>query len=219
MNGAKTMREAAIMHFLKMSVMSVFVFVACVVVSGMVSSASESDAALEEVTTHKGKPAPDFTLENLVKENIGPRDFRGSVLVLAFGFSKQTAYAPEVCRARIRAVFEGENVHFLKVVHINKPFFLTENFIRDKMKKEFEGDPVPVKYSAIDWGGAAGLDAKYGITDKEIPWYFIIDKEGTIQFACKMWSHEDNLKQLSERVSEILKAGEEAQLEEQGAAE
>jgi len=101
-----------------------------------VSANSDKQAAASGMEINKGDPAPDFTLKNLLGDNVSLKDFRGHVLVLAFGFSKKTAKDPEQYRSRISSNFENRKVKFLKLIHINKPLFLTENFILKKMKKE-----------------------------------------------------------------------------------
>lgn len=164
-----------------------------------------------EITINRGSPAPGFTLKNLLGNNVSLKDFRGNILVLAFGFSKQTAKDPEQYRSRISSDFKGKGVKFLKLIHINKPLFLSENFILEKMKKQFDTDE-PLIYSAIDWGGSLNLDEKYGITDKSRPVLIIVGKKGRILYGLQGWYSANNLKKIEKEISTILKLGEDAYL-------
>jgi putative ABC transport system substrate-binding protein len=175
-----------------------------------VPAGSDGEGALE-TRFNIGKPAPGFTLENLLGDKISLKDFRGSVLVLAFGFSKKTAKDPEEYRSRIMSDFKDEAVKFLKLIHINKPLFLTENFILEKMKKEFSTEE-PLVYSAIDWGGSLGLDEKYGITDKDSPTLIVVGREGRILYGLTGWYSDANLRKIEKEISTILEVGEDAYL-------
>ena len=62
---------------------------------------SEQEVPFSEIKVDKGAPAPDFTLESLLGEQISMKGFRGSLVVVAFAFSKQTAKNIEKYRGRI----------------------------------------------------------------------------------------------------------------------
>jgi len=163
------------------------------------------------LNVNKGKIAPGFTIENLVGEMISLKDFRGNVLILTFGFSKSTALDLEMYRERINTDFNEKGVSFLKVIHINKPVFLTKDFILSKMTKKFETDE-PLKLSVIDWGGSLGLDKKYGIKNKDNPITFIIGREGRILFGFPGFFSDENYKILTDELNKILKVGEDSYL-------
>jgi putative ABC transport system substrate-binding protein len=172
--------------------------------------ASEQEG-YSELNLDRGKPAPGFTLKNLLGDDVSLKDFTGNILVLSFGFSKKTAKDPEQHRKRITTDFKGKEVKFLKLIHINKPLFLTENFILEKMKKEYD-TKEPLIYSAIDWGGSLGLDEKYGITDKSAPAFVIVGRKGRILYGLQGFYSEDSLKKIEKEISTVFKIGEDAYL-------
>lgn len=183
---------------------------------GSANAGPQVDEALSEMEIDRGRFAHDFTLENLLDEEISMSDFAGNVLVLAFGFSKETAKDIENFRSGIASAFEGKPVSCLKVVHINKPLFLTKGFILRKMRGEFDTEDA-LKYLVIDWGGSLELDRKYGITDKESPSLYIIGREGRILYAAQGWYSEANLAALAREISLALEQGEDAYLENRAA--
>jgi len=177
---------------------------------------SGQEGSFSEITVDKGDSAPDFTLESLLGEKISIKDFRGSLVVVAFAFSKQTAKDIEKYRARIFSDFKDKGVNCIKLVHINKPIFITKNFILKKMKREFEGEE-PLKYLCIDWGGSLCLDEKYGIKSKDSPTLIIIGREGRILYGLQGFYSEDSLNKIEQELSTILKVGENAYLGESAA--
>ena len=178
---------------------------------------SEQEGSFSEITVDKGASAPDFTLESLLGEKISIKDFRGSLVVVAFAFSKQTAKDIERYRGRIFSDFKDKGVNCIKIVHINKPIFITKNFILKKMRGEYEGDE-PLKYLCIDWGGSLGLDIKYGVKSKDFPTLIIIGREGRILYGLQGFYSEDSLNKIEQELSTILKVGENAYLGESSAA-
>jgi len=178
---------------------------------------SEKKGSFSEVTIDKGAPAPDFTLANLLGEKVSIKGFRGSLLVVAFAFSKETAKDVENYRARIFSDFKDKGVNCIKIVHINKPIFITKGFILKKMKREFEGEG-PLKYLCIDWGGSLDLDEKYGVKSKDSPTLIIIGKEGRILYGLQGFYSEESLNKIEQELSTILKVGENAYLGKSSAA-
>jgi len=175
------------------------------------AAGSEQEDTFSEIKVNKGKPAPDFTIESLLGEKISIKDFRGSLVVVAFAFSKQTAKDIEKYRGRIFSDFKDKGVNCIKIVHINKPIFITKDFILKKMRREYEGEE-PLKYLCIDWGGSLGLDEKYGVKTKDVPSLIIIGREGRILYGLQGFYSEDSLKRLEKEISTILKVGENAYL-------
>jgi len=173
---------------------------------------------VSEVRLDKGSIAPGFTLENMDGENISLKDFRGSILVLSFGFEKGPAADIEKYRSAINAYFKEKGVKFLKVIAINKPIFITKDFVRKKMKGLFN-TKEPIKHTVIDWGGSLGLDKKYTIKDIDIPSFFILGREGKILFDLQGWYSEKNLNKLKKELSTILEMGENAYLGNPGATQ
>ncbi len=173
-------------------------------------AASEQESNVSGIQLNEGSIAPDFTIESMLKENVSLRDYRGSILVLAFGFAMDPAKDIEKYRSRIRSDFKEKGVSFLKVIHINIPSF-GKWFVLKMMKKNFPGEET-TKHTVIDWGGSLSLDEKYGIKDKEPPTLFIIGREGRILFALQGLFSEDNVKKLEEEISNILNVGENAYL-------
>ena len=197
--------------------------VAIVLLGALITMSTKSMAAdsgqegsFSEITVDKGDSAPDFTLENLLGEKISIKDFRGSLVVVAFAFSKQTAKDIEKYRARIFSDFKDKGVNCIKLVHINKPIFITKNFILKKMKREFEGEE-PLKYLCIDWGGSLGLDEKYSVKSKDSPTLIIIGREGRILYGLQGFYSKDSLNKIEQELSTILKVGENAYLGESAA--
>jgi len=174
--------------------------------------------SVSEVRLDKGSIAPGFTLENMDGENISLKDFRGSILVLSFGFEKGPAADIEKYRSAINAYFKEKGVKFLKVIAINKPIFITKDFVRKKMKGLFN-TKEPIKHTVIDWGGSLGLDKKYTIKDIDIPSFFILGREGKILFDLQGWYSEKNLNKLKKELSTILEMGENAYLGNPGATQ
>jgi len=172
---------------------------------------SEQGNSFSEITVDKGASAPDFTLENLLGEKISIKDFSGGLVVVAFAFSKQTAKDLEKYRSRIFSDFKDRGVNCIKLIHINKPIFITKNFILKKMKREFEGEE-PLKYLCIDWGGSLGLDEKYGVKTKDSPTLIIIGREGRILYGLQGFYSEGSLNKIEQELSTILKVGENAYL-------
>jgi len=191
--------------------LSIVLAVVSIILMVSVSAGSDQKGIASEMKIHRGTTAPGFTLKNLLGDNVSLKDFRGNILVLAFGFSKQTAKDPEQYRSRISSDFKDKGVKFLKLIHINKPRFLTENFILKKMTKQFDTEE-PLIYSAIDWGGSLNLDEKYHITDKSCPILFIVGRKGRILYGLSGWYSTDNLKKIEQEISNILKIGEDAYL-------
>lgn len=181
------------------------------------AAGSEKDTSFSEITVDKGASAPDFTLESLLGEKISTKDFRGSLLVVAFAFSKQTAKDIERYRGRIFSDYRDKGVNCIKIVHINKPIFITKDFILKKMRREYEGEE-PLKYLCIDWGGSLGLDEKYGVKTKEVPTLIIVGKKGRILYGLQGFFSEDSLKKIEQELSTILKVGENAYLGKSSAA-
>ena len=173
-------------------------------------AASEQESNVSGVQLNKGSIAPDFTIENMLKKNVALKDYRGSILVLAFGFAMDPAKDIEKYRSRIRSDFKGKGVSFLKVIHINIPSF-GKWFVVKMIKKNFP-DEETINHTVIDWGGSLSLDEKYGIKDKEPPTLFIIGREGRILFALQGLFSEDNLKKIEKELSNILSVGENAYL-------
>ncbi len=87
-----------------------------------VSAGADQKCVASEMKVNRGSPAPDFTLKNLLGDNVSLKDFRGEILVLAFGFSKKTAKDPEQYRSRISSDFKDKGVKFLKLIHINNNY-------------------------------------------------------------------------------------------------
>ena len=205
--------------------MSLSLWIVAIVLSGALimintksmAAGSEQEDTFSEIKVDKGKPAPDFTLESLLGEKISIKDFRGSLVVVAFAFSKQTAKDIERYRGRIFSDFKEKGVNCIKIVHINKPIFITKDFILKKMRREYEGDE-PLKYLCIDWGGSLGLDEKYGVKTKDVPTLIIIGREGRILYGLQGFYSEDSLKKIEQELSTILKVGENAYLGESSAA-
>lgn len=168
--------------------------------------ASEKDSSPSGVAFLKGSVAPDFTIESMMKEKVSLKDYRGSILVLAFGFNMDSAKDIEKYRDRIRADYKSKGVNFLKVIHINIPSF-GKGFVLKRMKKLFPGEET-TKHTVIDWGGAAKLDKKYGIKEKEPPTLFIIGKEGKLLYCLQGLFDDENLVKIENEISEILKIGE-----------
>jgi putative ABC transport system substrate-binding protein len=183
--------------------------------SGVLVAGPVEGDPLVEFGARRGAMAPGFTLTNLLDEEMSLSDFRGRVLVLAFGFSKDTAKDIENFRSAIFFDFLGQGVECLKLVHINKPLWLTKGFILRKMRGEFDTEDA-LKYLVIDWGGSLELDTKYGIPDKESPSLVIIGKGGRILYECQAWYSEDNLAALEKEIAAVLGAGTDAYLEERG---
>ena len=82
------------------------------------ASAGSEQEGTAEIKLDRGKPAPDFTLKNLLGDDVSLNDFKGNILVLAFGFSKQTAKDPGQYRSRISSDFKDRGVKSLKLIHI-----------------------------------------------------------------------------------------------------
>ena len=173
-------------------------------------AASEQKSNATGVEFNKGSIAPGFTIENMLKENVSLKDYRGSILVLAFGFSMDSAKDIEEYRSRIRSDFKKEGVSFLKVIHINIPSF-GKWFVIQMIKKNFPGEET-INHTVIDWGGSLSLDEKYGIKDKKPPTLFIIGREGRLLFALQGMFSEDNLKILEKEITTIVEVGEDAYL-------
>jgi putative ABC transport system substrate-binding protein len=200
------------MRFQKMSLP---LWILVVVLSGVLimfntksmAADSEQEGSFSEFTVDKGASAPDFTLDSLLGEKISIKDFRGSLVVVAFAFSKQTAKDIERYRGRIFSDFKDKGVNCIKIVHINKPIFITKDFILKKMRREYEGEE-PLKYLCIDWGGSLGLDLKYGVKTKDVPSLIIVGREGRILYGLQGFYSEDSLKKLEQELSTILKVGE-----------
>ena len=200
--------------FLTIGVIALGLSVALIMMNTTAMAAGpEQKNSYLEIEVNKGRPAPDFSLESLLGEKISLKDFRGSPLVVAFAFSKQTAKDIEKYRSRIFSDFTEKGVNCIKIVHINKPIFITKNFILKKMKREFEGE-APLKYLCIDWGGSLGLDEKYGIKAKDVPSLIIIGKEGRILYGLQGFYSDNSLKVIEQELSTILNAGENAYLGE-----
>ncbi|MCP3876215.1 MAG: redoxin domain-containing protein [Desulfobacteraceae bacterium] len=199
--------------------MSLPLWVVCLVLSSVLfminanssALASEKEVAFSEIKVNKGASAPDFTLESLLGDNISIKDFRGHLVVVAFAFSKETAKNIENYRSRIFSDFKDKGVNCIKIVHINKPIFITKKFILKKMRREFKGEE-PLKYLCIDWGGSLDLDEKYGVKTKDAPTLMIIGSEGRILYGLQGFFSEDSLKKVEDEISTILKVGENAYL-------
>lgn len=174
-----------------------------------VYAGSEQKDASSVIKVNKGRPAPDFELESLLGEKISLKKFRGSLVVVAFAFSKQTAKDIEKYRGQIFSDLKDKGVHCIKIVHINKPIFITKDFILKKMRGEYEGEE-PLKYLCIDWGGSLGLDEKYNIKTKDAPSLIIIGREGRILYGLQGFFSEDNLEAIEQEILTILKIGENA---------
>jgi len=174
--------------------------------------------SVSEVGLAKGSIAPGFTLENMDGENISLKDFRDSILVLSFGFEKGPAADIEKYRSVINADFKEKGVKFLKVIAINKPIFITKDFVRKKMRGLFNTQE-PIKHTVIDWGGALGLDKKYMIKDIDVPSFFILGRKGQILFDLQGWYSEENLIRLKKELSTILEMEENAYLGNSGATQ
>jgi putative ABC transport system substrate-binding protein len=172
---------------------------------------AEGDTAFSVIEVNKGAPAPDFTLESLLGEQISLTDFKGQLLVIAFAFSKQTAKDIEQYRSRISSDFKDKGVACIKIVHINKPIFITKDFILKKMRREYDGEE-PLKYLCIDWGGSLGLDEKYGVQSKEVPTLMIVGREGRILYGLQGFYSDESVKTLENEISSILNVGESAYL-------
>jgi len=173
--------------------------------------APEENGLGYEIEIQKGIKAPDFTLESILKEKMSLKDFTGKTLVLLFGFSKQTAKDIEQWRGRIFSEFKEKGVICLKIIHINKPLFLTKDFILNKMRGEYKTEE-PLKYLCIDWGGTLELDKKYGVRSKEDPALFIIGNNGDLLYGFQGWCKEQNIVKLNQELSKILRIGEAAYL-------
>ncbi|NNK85196.1 MAG: hypothetical protein HKO91_06575, partial [Desulfobacterales bacterium] len=173
-------------------------------------AASTPEQNVSGLQMNKGSIAPEFTIENMLKENVSLKDYRGSVLVLSFGFSMDSAKDIENYRTRIRSDFKNEGVSFLKVIHINIPSF-GKWFVVKMIKKNFPGEET-IKHTVIDWGGSLSLDEKYGILDKEPSTLFIIGREGRILFGLQGMFSEDNLKKVEKELTTIFEVGENAYL-------
>lgn len=195
------------MYLLKRFVSFAFKCALIIVCVNSPAICSGQEVAFSEIEVNKGSTAPDFTLESLLGEKISMRDFRGGLVVAAFAFSKETAKDIENYREKIYSKYKDKGVNCIKIVHINKPIFITKNFILKKMKREFEGEE-PLKYLCIDWGGALGLDEKYGIKTKDAPTLVIVGSEGRILYGLQGFYSEDSLKKIEKEISTILKVGE-----------
>lgn len=174
------------------------------------TAASKQEENASGVQINKGSIAPEFTIENMLKENVSLKDYRGSILVLAFGFNMDSAKDIEKYRSRIRSEFKNEGVSFLKVIHINIPSF-GKWFVVKMIKKNFP-DEETINHTVIDWGGSLSLDEKYGIKDKKPNTLFIIGREGRILFGLQGMFSEDNLEKMEKELTTILKVGEDAYL-------
>lgn len=172
---------------------------------------SEQEAPFSEIKVDKGAPAPDFTLDSLLGEKISIKGFRGSLVVVAFAFSKQTAKNIEKYRGKIFSDLKDKGVNCIKIVHINKPLFITKDFILKKMRREYKGEE-PLKYLCIDWGGSLGLDEKYGVKSKDVPTLIIVGRKGRILYGLQGFYSEESLNKIEQELSTILKIGENAYL-------
>ena len=198
----------------------VYLVLSSALITGLSTSlaqGSEGEVVFSEIEVNKGAPAPDFTLESLLGEPISLKAFNGQLLVIAFAFSKQTAKDIEQYRSRIFADFKDKGVTCIKIVHINKPIFITKDFILKKMRREYEGEE-PLKYLCIDWGGSLGLDEKYGVQSKDVPTLMIIGRDGSILYGLQGFYSENSVKELENEISNILKVGERPYLGETSAS-
>ena len=74
-------------------------------IAAPLAQCAEGETVFSEIAVKKGAPAPDFTLESLLGDQISLKDFKGHLLVIAFAFSKQTAKDIEQYRSRLFSDF------------------------------------------------------------------------------------------------------------------
>jgi len=169
---------------------------------------------LSVIGDKKGSLAPEVTLRNLLEQPVSLSDFRGELLLVGFASRRDQNLSQtiEQFRQRIRTDFTNPEIPFLRVSTIDKPLFMTEKTILKKMRKGVNNDAKLIQQTLVNFDLSLGMDELYGITNPDVPWFFVIGKKGHILFVCSGWYSEDNVALLEQELSKILQIGEEAYL-------
>jgi putative ABC transport system substrate-binding protein len=206
MSGLKTISKPL---FLTIAIALCFTF--AIVLLFSISTVTADSEGFTEIKIDKGSEAPDFELENILGDKITLKKMRGNLVVLAFAFSKETAMDVENYREKIYSKFKDNGLHCIKIVHINKPLFITKNFILKRMTKQFKGDE-PLKNLCIDWGGTLELDQKYKIATKEMPSCILIGRKGRILYGIQGFFSDSSLAAIEKVITRVIEVGEEKYL-------
>ena len=194
------------------------VFVAGILLPFTTPAASEG--GLSVVLDKQGSLAPDFSFRNLLEQQVSLNDFRGQLILVGFAFKSDQKLSQDIeqFRQRIRSDFTDPEIPFLRVSNIDRPFFMSEDTILKKMRKGVNNDARLVRDTLVNFDMSLKLEEQYGATDIEVPWFFVIGKEGHILFACNGWDSEENVSLFEQELSKILEMGEEAYPENPDAA-
>jgi hypothetical protein len=192
------------------------VFAICIAVSVIMTFTvmAASVEGLTVVADQKGNPIPELTLNNLLEQPVALGDFQGQLLMIGFAAKRgqELSKAIEQYRQRIRTDFTDPEIPFLRVNSIDKSVLAREASIIKKMRKGLRNDATLLQQTLVNFDVSLKLDEKFGVTDPNVPWFFVVGKDGRILLACSGWYSEENFALLKQELLNILDMGEEAYL-------